>query len=141
MTTIGSILRYRDSRFQPGRAIAMLMMMCALGLYPSLGHAQSDDETDEAPAKTIHKRVATIPYHRHGGGGVDDSRLAPTLRSDPHSLDRTRWDLPASQGLALDHPPLPGEMGPAPEPTKPLFDQSASGLATHPDLWEIPGKQ
>jgi hypothetical protein len=141
MTIIGSTVRHGETRFRPAHAVWVLLMMCALGLHPSLGHAQTDDETDEAPAKIIHKRVATIPYHRHGGGGVDDDRSAPTLRSDPHSLDRTRWDLPAPAGLALDHAPLPGEMGPAPEPARPLFDQSAGGLATHPDAWEIPGKQ
>jgi hypothetical protein len=123
------------------RWLATLLLLCAIALHPSLSRAQSDDtETDETPAKIVRKPPPHIPFHRHGGGG-DDERPAPTLRSDPHSLDRTRWDIPSSPGLALDHEPLPGEMGPAPEPAKPLFDKQATGLASHPDNWEIPNKQ
>jgi hypothetical protein len=131
----------RGSRLRLLHALGMLLIL-VIGFHPSLGRAQTDnDGTDETPAKIVRKPIAKIPFHRHGGGGDDERPAAATLRSDPHSLDRTRWDIPAAPGLALDHAPLPGEMGPAPEPAKPLFDKQATGLASRPDNWEIPNKQ
>ncbi|HLZ66932.1 MAG TPA: hypothetical protein VKQ29_11920 [Aliidongia sp.] len=103
-----------------------------LALHPGPGLAQSEETAPtngDAP-----KAEDTDLYHRHGGGG-DDEGPRGLLRGNATLDPGTRLESTAGVGLAMDHSPLPGELGDTPEGSRPLFSKSSTSLEMQADPW------
>jgi hypothetical protein len=78
-------------------------------------------------------------FHGRGGGG-DDGAARSGFRDDRGPNSGMRLESTAGTGLALDHSSLPGELGPTPETSKPLFANPTDGLTLRADPWDTSAK-
>ncbi|MDB5361071.1 MAG: hypothetical protein JWO51_2368 [Rhodospirillales bacterium] len=116
-------------------AFTLVATLLLGGLVPAPCRAQSDDAPDETPSVTVPARPAPdSSVHRHGGGGDDDA-VRSSFRDDRGPNSGMRIESTPGTGLALDHSPLPGELGATPEESAPLFEKRTGGLAMRPDPW------
>lgn len=129
----------RFPRAPGGRSGALLVASVLLlaAFHPALCSAQSDDApTEETPPP----KASVYTFHSHGGGGDDDGAGRSGFRDDRGPNNGMRLESTAGTGLALDHSTLPGELGPTPETSKPLFAKPTDGLTLRPDPWDPSAK-
>lgn len=120
-------------------AFALVASLLLGGLVPAPCRAQSDDAPAETSPVTVPARpTSDFSFHRHGGGGDADA-VRSGFRDDRGPNNGMRLESTPGTGLALDHSPLPGELGATPEESAPLFEKRTGGLAMRPDPWiQIP---
>jgi hypothetical protein len=129
--------------FPPSRRSALLLasVLFLAALHPAPCSAQSDDDdASTAPPVTTPRKAPPDSFHGHGGGGDDDNGGRSSFRDDRGPNRGMRIESTAGTGLALDRSSLPGELGPTPETSRPLFGKPTDGLTMRPDPWDLSSK-
>ena len=137
---MNGFISFPRSRRSASLLVASVLLLAAF--HPAPGSAQSDDDAQtEAPrAITPHKARPTDSFHGHGGGGDDDGGSRSSFRDDRGPNCGMRIESIPGTGLALDRSSLPGELGPTPETSRPLFGKPTDGLTLRPDPWDLSSK-
>jgi len=123
----------------PTRAAAGVTLLLTGLLLAGGAGAQTLNGSIEGPgAAGAVAPKAPVEVHRHSAG--DDDAPPPALRDQQRFNDGLDLESTPGTGLAMDRSPLPGELGPTPEQSRPLFAKPENGLGLQADPWAITPK-